>query len=140
MEAERDRARSRTLRPAARARHVGVSTVVLLAPACLLFGVFVIYPILASIRLSLYQWDGAGASIFIGLGNYRELAADPVFRIALANNLRWLGCYLIAPAAGLALAVLLQRAAFGMGAVRSLFFMPFVVSQVVVGLVFGWFF
>ena len=140
MEEERERAKSRAFGPAQRARHVGFSTVVLLAPACVLFGVFVIYPILASIRLSLYQWDGVGDSIFVGLGNYRELAADPVFRIALANNLRWLGCYLIAPAAGLALAVLLQRAAFGMGAVRSLFFMPFVVSQVVVGLVFGWFF
>ena len=37
--------------PARRARRVGLSTVVLLAPACLLFGVFVIYPIVASIRL-----------------------------------------------------------------------------------------
>src|SRR6476660_4206151 len=112
MEAEPDRARSRAFRPPARARHVGLSTVILLAPACLLFGVFVIYPILASIRLSLYEWDGVGDSIFVGLANYRELASDRVFRVALANNLRWLGCYLVAPAAGLSLAVLLQRAAF----------------------------
>lgn len=140
MEGERERAGSRGFGRRVRARHVGVSTVILLVPACLLFGVFVLYPIVASIRLSLYQWDGAGESTFVGLANYRELAQDSVFRTALANNLRWLACYLAAPVAGLGLAVLLQRAAFGMGALRALFFMPFVVSQVVVGLVFGWFF
>jgi multiple sugar transport system permease protein len=130
----------RLRRSAARSRHVGVSTVILLAPAVLLFATFVVYPIVASIRLSLHDWNGVGAMTFVGLDNYRELAADPVFRIALGNNLRWLACYLVAPIAGLALAVLLHRAAFGMSAVRSLFFMPFVVSQVVVGLVFGSFF
>jgi multiple sugar transport system permease protein len=74
------------------------------------------------------------------LGNYRELASDPVFRTAVANNLRWLACYLVAPFAGLALAIFLYQSLPGMRIVRSLFFMPFVLSQVVVGLVFGWFF
>jgi multiple sugar transport system permease protein len=63
-----------------------------------------------------------------------------VFLTALANNLRWLACYAIAPVAGLVLAVFLHQALPGMRLVRSLFFMPFVISQVVVGLVFGWFF
>jgi multiple sugar transport system permease protein len=63
-----------------------------------------------------------------------------VFAQALANNLRWLACYLLAPVAGLLLAVFLYRAGSGMRVVRTLFFLPFVVSQVVVGLVFAWFF
>jgi multiple sugar transport system permease protein len=130
----------RVFASAARARHVGLSTVVLLAPACGLFALFVVYPIAASIRLSLYDWNGTGAMAWVGLGNYRELFADPVFHTALANNLRWLLCYLAAPVLGLALALFLHRAAFGMGVVRTLFFMPFVISQVVVGLIFGWFF
>ena len=113
---------------------------ILLAPACLLFALFVVYPILASAILSLYEWNGIGARRFVGLANYRELFADPVFRLALANNLRWLGAYMLAPPAGLALAILLNQALFGMRALRSLFFMPFVLSQVVVALVFGWFF
>ncbi len=101
----------------------------------------VLYPLVASLGLSLYRlgWrrpPGSG----VGLGNYDELFADPVFRTALANNFRWLGGYLIAPVAGLALAIFLQQSFFGMRIVRSLFFMPFVISQVVVGLVFGWFF
>jgi multiple sugar transport system permease protein len=122
-------------------RHrAGWSTAVLLAPACLLFAVFVVYPILASLRLSLLDWDGAGPSTFVGLRNYRELLADPVFARALANNLRWLACYVAAPVLGLLLAVFLYRAGAWMRVVRTLFFLPFVVSQVVVGLVFGWFF
>ena len=122
------------------ARHAGWSTAILLAPACVLFGVFVIYPIFASIRLSLHDWDGVGAMTFVGTNNYRELFADPIFRTALANNLRWLACYAVAPVAGLALAIMLQRRVFGLRLVRTLFFMPFVISQVIVGLIFGWFF
>jgi len=121
-------------------RHAGWSTAILLLPACSLFGLFVIYPIFASIRLSLYDWNGVGAMTYVGAANYRELFADPVFRVALGNNLRWLACYVVAPLAGLALAIMLQREALGMRLVRSLFFMPFVISQVIVGLVFGWFF
>ena len=125
---------------AAGARHAGLSTAILLAPACLLFSVFVIYPIFSSIRLSLYDWDGIGAMTFVGLANYRDLVDDPVFTKALTNNLRWLACYTAAPLAGLALAVMLQQAVFGMRLARTLFFMPFVVSQVIVGLIFASFF
>ncbi|MDQ2961950.1 MAG: sugar ABC transporter permease [Pseudomonadota bacterium] len=123
-----------------RGRHVGLSTLLLLAPACLLFSLFVLYPIARSVEISLYDWNGVDAMRWVGMGNYRELFADPVFRTALANNLRWLGCYLVAPVLGLGLAVFLSQNLPGMRAVRSLFFMPFVISQVVVGLVFSWFF
>jgi multiple sugar transport system permease protein len=127
-------------RDGARRPHRGLDTLLLLAPATLLFVVFVVYPIAASIRLSLYDWSGVGPRVFVGLANYRELFADPVFGTALGNNLRWLFCYLIAPLGGLALALLLNQALAGMRVVRALFFMPFVISQIVVGLVFGWFF
>jgi multiple sugar transport system permease protein len=120
--------------------HAGWSTVVLLAPASLLFAVFVVYPIAASLRLSLHDWDGIGAPVFVGLANYRELLADPVFFTAIANNVRWLAGYLVAPVAGFAQAVLLSQPLPGMRGVRTLFFLPFVLSQVVVGLVFAWFF
>ena len=112
----------------------------LLAPACVLFALFVLYPIGRTLILSLQDWNGTGAPSFVGLANYRELFADPVCRLALANNLRWLACYLVAPLAGLALAIFLYQSLPGMRVVRSLFFMPFVISQVVVGLIFGWFF
>jgi len=121
-------------------RRAGRATLVLLAPACLLFTVFVLYPIARTVMLSLQAWDGTGDPVWVGLRNYRDLFSDPVFHTALANNVRWLACYLVAPLAGLALAIFLQQSLPGMRVVRSLFFMPFVLSQVVVGLVFSWFF
>ncbi|MEO8566010.1 MAG: sugar ABC transporter permease [Betaproteobacteria bacterium] len=121
-------------------RHAGFSTVILLAPACGLFALFVVYPIVRSIGLSFYDWNGVDIPRWIGFDNYRELFVDPVFHTALANNLRWLACYLAAPVMGLVLAVFLHQHLPGMRLVRSLFFMPFVISQVVVGLVFSWFF
>lgn len=118
----------------------GLATLALIAPASLLFCAFVLYPLAGNLWLSLHHWDGAGPRAWAGLANYRALAADPVMHTAIANNLLWLAGYLLAPVLGLALAVLLNQSLPGMRLARSLFFMPFVVSQVVVGLVFVWFF
>jgi multiple sugar transport system permease protein len=112
----------------------------LLAPACALFSAFVLYPIAGNVWISLHHWDGAGAMRWAGLANYREMLADPVFRLALRNNGLWLLGNLLAPVLGLAAALLLNQAFAGMRLARSLFFMPFVISQVVVGLMFAWFF
>lgn len=112
---------------------------ILLAPAGLLFSAFVLYPIIENIRLSFYAWDGISPRTWVGTGNYRELIADPVFWTALINNLWWLAVYLLAPVLGLALALFLNQTVTGMRVIRSLFFMPFVISQVVVGLMFSWF-
>ncbi|MFN2644873.1 MAG: carbohydrate ABC transporter permease [Burkholderiales bacterium] len=115
------------------------ATLALLLPACVLFAAFVVVPIVQNVWLSLHDWDGVGARTWVGAANYRELFADPVFRTALANNARWLVVYSLAPTLGLGLALLLNQELFGMRLVRSLFFMPFVISQVVVGIVFAWF-
>ena len=112
----------------------------LLAPACLFFAVFVIYPIFASVWLSLHDWDGIGEQRFIGLGNYQELLDDPVFYTSIVNNLWWLVAFMLAPVFGLAIALFLNQKVMGIRLAKSLFFFPFVISQVVVGLVFGWFF
>jgi multiple sugar transport system permease protein len=112
----------------------------LLAPGVFLFLLFVVYPIAENIRLSFYDWDGVGQKIFVGWRNYRELFADPVFHTALRNNFLWLALFMLAPVSGLLLALVLNQEIFGIRLIRALFFMPFVVSQVVVGLVFAWFF
>jgi multiple sugar transport system permease protein len=111
-----------------------------LAPAMLMFLVYVIAPIFQSIAISFTDWDGLGAKTYIGLANYLELARDPDFRIALVNNLIWLIGFLLAIPAGLALALFLNQTVFGIRMVKSLFFFPFVISQVVIGLVFSWFY
>ena len=121
-------------------RHqMALTPVILLIPACLFFAVFVGWPILSSLYLSLHDWDGINVKKYVGLGNYRELLTDPVFWTAIHNNVWWLLAYMLAPVFGLALAIFLNQAIFAMRLYKSLFFFPFVISQVVVGLVFSWF-
>ncbi|HEY4806044.1 MAG TPA: sugar ABC transporter permease [Paraburkholderia sp.] len=111
-----------------------------LAPACIMFAVYVIWPILSTLRLSLYNWDGMSESSFIGLANYIELFQSPTFYTALRNNVIWLVLFLLAPPMGLAIALYLNQAVGGIRIVKSLFFAPFVLSGVVVGLIYSWFY
>lgn len=114
--------------------------VLFLAPAVIMFVVYVIFPILQSIWLSFYEWDGIGDKTFIGLSNYVELFDDYQFWIALKNNLYWMVFFMLAPPIGLAIALFLNQKVMGIRLVKSMFFFPFVISQVVVGLVFSWFY
>lgn len=111
-----------------------------LSPALLFFLVYVILPIGQSIGISFLAWDGLGEAEFVGLRNYAELRHDPAFYVALRNNLLWLLLYLLAIPAGLFIALFLNQTMRGMRLYKSLFFFPFVISQVVVGLVFTWFY
>ena len=114
--------------------------VLFLAPAVIMFVVYVIFPILQSIWLSFYEWDGIGDKTFIGLSNYVELFDDYQFWIALKNNLYWMVFFMLAPPIGLAIALFLNQKVMGIRLVKSMFFFPFVISQVVVGFVFSWFY
>ena len=61
--------------------------VVFLAPALLLYGVFVLYPIVQSLRYSLYDWNGLESlDHFVGLDNFRRAFHDPLFRDAVRHN------------------------------------------------------
>ena len=111
-----------------------------LAPALAFFGVYVVAPIFESMALSLYDWDGLGQARYIGFANYVELVNDPDFHIALKNNVIWFFGFLLAIPMGLGLALLLNQQVFGIRLAKSLFFFPFVISQVVIGLVFSWFY
>ncbi len=111
-----------------------------LAPAMAIFIVYVIYPIADSIWLSFFEWDGLGEKRWVGLENYRELFDSEAFYTSLKNNFLWLIFYMLAPPIGLAIALFLNQQILGIRAVKSLFFFPFVISQVVVGLVFAWFY
>ncbi|WP_293576609.1 carbohydrate ABC transporter permease [Phaeobacter sp.] len=111
-----------------------------LAPGVIFFLFYVIFPILQSFNLSFYRWDGLGEPQFIGMENYRELLDDRAFEVSLWNNLKWLLLYLLAIPAGLFIALFLNQTVTGIRLYKSLFFFPFVISQVVVGLVFSWFY
>ncbi|MGB9144134.1 MAG: sugar ABC transporter permease, partial [Aestuariivirga sp.] len=81
-----------------------------------------------------------GPKKWIGLGNYVELIDDEDFYTSLKNNVIWLVMYMLAVPAGLAVALFLNQTVTGIRLYKSLFFFPFVISQVVVGLIFTWFY
>ncbi len=105
-----------------------------------MFLAYVIFPIFESITISFYKWDGLGEKTYIGLSNYVELFEDEDFYTSLKNNVIWLVLFLLAPPLGLFIALFLNQNVYGIRFYKSLFFFPFVISQVVVGLVFSWFY
>ena len=110
------------------------------APAFIFFAIWVLYPIVQSFIVSFYQWNGISPAHFIGFGNYVELLHSDQFWTSLTNNVLWLVLFMLAPPLGLAAALFLNQDVPGMRLAKSLFFFPFVLSQVVIGLVFSWFY
>ncbi len=119
---------------------------IFLAPALFFFAVYVVIPIFESVYLSLFEWnglyraDGTSTATFVGLDNYVRLWDDAQFWTSMRNNVAWLILYMLAVPLGLFIALFLNQEVPGMRLYKSLFFFPFVISQVVVGLIFGWFY
>lgn len=119
---------------------------IFLIPALAFFAIYVVIPIFESIALSFYEWnglyraDGSSTATWVGFDNYVKLWDDPKFWISLRNNVLWLLLFMLAVPLGLGIALFLNQTVTGMRFYKSLFFFPFVISQVVVGLIFGWFY
>lgn len=107
--------------------------ILFLLPALILFLTFVVYPIFQSMYYSLFDWSGLGpAEDFVGLDNYRDILIDRVFLITIRNAL-FIILFSLAfqlPMAML-LAVLVGKNLPGRALFRSIFFMPYVISEVV---------
>ena len=82
-----------------------LAPVFFLLPALILFSIYVIYPIISSLWISLYEWDGIGEKTWIGFNNYFEMWEDERIHTAIRNNVIWLICFLLAPPISLALGV-----------------------------------
>jgi multiple sugar transport system permease protein len=106
----------------------------------ILFTIFVLWPIVQSIWISFHEWSGVGPMTWVGIDNYRELMGDERFHISLQNNIKWLVLMLLAPVGGLVIALFLNQNVRGIRLAKSLFFFPFVINLVVVGLIFSWFY
>lgn len=125
---------------------LSVAPWIFLAPALVFFSIYVVIPIFESLWLSLYEWnglytpDGESTATWVGFDNYIKLWDDPNFWTSLKNNVLWLILYMLAVPAGLFIALFLNQTVTGMRFYKSMFFFPFVISQVVVGLIFGWFY
>lgn len=106
------------------------------APALLLFAVFVIYPIIYNAQASTLRWDGVNEGTFVGAANYTQLLGDPVFGTTIRNSALWIPLTIIPQALiGLGLALALNTRLRGRNIYRTIFFIPCVLSPVVVGIV-----
>lgn len=123
-----------------RKNRLAIAPWLFLAPGLIMFFIYVIAPIFQSIWVSFYEWNGLGPKTWVGLSNYEELIDDDRFYVSLKNNVLWLVLYMLAVPAGLAIALFLNQTVTGIRIYKSLFFFPFVISQVVVGLIFTWFY
>ena len=105
----------------------------------ILFVMWVIGPMIYSFYLSFTDWNGVTAPQFTGIANYIRLFKDRVFYTALINNLKWIVSFVTIPVImGLALAMALNSRIFGARVIKAAFFMPYILSFVVIGLIFGW--
>lgn len=109
----------------------------LVAPALLLSIVIVVVPGILTLLFAFTDWSGIGFDVdFIGLANFRDIFADPVFATALTNNIQWLVMFLVLPAAvGLLTAALLLRRKRMRTFYQVIFLMPYVLAPVVNALV-----
>ena len=109
-------------------------------PAFLVYALFVIYPFLQSFYLSLTDWNGIAADKnFVGLDNFRELANDSLLWTSLRHNLIWVVLGTVGPmVVGFFLAVLLWSRPVGVTFFRTVYFMPQVLSPVIIAIVWQW--
>jgi multiple sugar transport system permease protein len=116
------------------------AAIVFLAPATLLAGVFMLYPILNTVVMSLFRVDQFGQfKSFRWFGNYVALFADGNFLAALWRTIVWtLGVVVITTVLSLLLAVILNRRFRGRAIARGLLLLPWATGLVVVGLLWRW--
>ncbi len=106
-----------------------------LLPAFVVFGIFLLFPLIHGLWISLYEWDGLSASTWVGLHNYGEAFTDPGLRSAFLHSLVLIVFYALIPVTlALLLTAVMSRAKRprGLGFFRVVLFLPQVVASVVV--------
>jgi multiple sugar transport system permease protein len=128
--------------PPRRRRRLPIAPWLFILPSLALLVIFAFVPLVFTGWLSLTDSNVvSGPGSFVGGQNYAHMVTDPLFWTSLRNTLVFtLGTVPTSIAIGLLLAVLLNRKLPGVGLIRSLYFVPFVVSGVAVSLVMAWIF
>ena len=108
----------------------------MLAPAVILFTLFMAYPVAYSAAFSLTRFQGFGTPRWTGLDNYARLLSDQFFWQALSNTVIILVVSLAVLIPGsFALALLLRRRIAGSGVLKALVFGPAIIAPILVGLI-----
>lgn len=96
-------------------------------PALIMYGAFVLVPLLMTVQYSTLRWNGIGKSEFVGIDNYVKVLTDPALLGIIGNAFKLIFFFSVVPVAlGLLIASLIRRVASGpTGAIaRTVLFLP----------------
>jgi len=123
-----------------RQKSTRIAATVFLAPVILLMFLYIIYPILSTFEISLYEWNGISANReFIGLQNWDALLKDGSFWKAFINNVILVFCSIGTqiPIA-IALATFLDAGGRKVNLYKVAWFLPLLMSSVAIGFLFSY--
>ncbi len=109
-----------------------------IAPAAVLFTIFVLYPMVTAVSYSMFSWRGTSQEEFVGLANFVQLFTAEPYRSSVPrafghNLLMFGGAMIVQNSVGLFFAVILHRRARSRRFFQVLYTMPYLVSPLVVG-------
>ena len=121
-----------------RERSTAVTAAVFLLPALLLMMIYIIYPIVETFRISLYDWNGISAvKKYAGLGNWEKLLRDARFWSSFTNNIKvMVYSILIQIPIGFLLASFLDAGGKKLNLFKVIWFLPLLMSSVAIGFLF----
>ena len=121
-------------------RRLTATPYLFLAPALLLIGVFVVYPILSVIYYSFTDYSISTPPVWIGTENYEKLIGDPTFWLALTHSLVYLVVTPILIVLSIGLAIIVNRRLRGIHVFRALYYVPAVSGTIAIGISWRWLF
>jgi len=111
-----------------------------LAPALVLIGIFVLYPMLAVVYYSFTDFSISTPPVWIGVENYQKLVGDPTFWLALTHSLVYLVVTPILIVLSIGLAIIVNRNLRGIHVFRALYYIPAVAGSIAIGISWRWLF
>ncbi|WP_150309061.1 carbohydrate ABC transporter permease [Planctomonas psychrotolerans] len=121
----------------------GLGLLAFMAPALIFVAVFIYYPLFAGGQMAFrnYNLNNLTDTSWVGLGNFRDILADPVFYTVLRNSVVWVVASLVPQfVIGFALALWLRRRFRFRGVYQALVFFPWAISGFLIGILFRWMF
>ncbi len=110
-----------------------------IVPNMVVFGLFTIWPAINGFNMSLYDSSNGRTFEFVGMDNYGRILTDSEYLVTVRNTLIFvIGFVVVVTACATLLAITLNHQRRGRGALRAAYFLPVIISPVVVGLVWNW--
>ena len=122
----------------ARTERTGWPTVLaFLAPALLLITIFLVYPVISTLRMSVDRGLGGEFTRFVGLDNYISLFQTPSFVGSIVNNVLWTVFYTgFVILFGLFIAVIAMRVRYE-SVIKAIVFLPMAIAATALGVIWG---